>query len=57
MFIGKLAEAVGIKVQTIRYYEQLGLLPQPSRTRSGYRIYGEKALKRLQFIKQAQALC
>ncbi len=56
MFIGKLAEAVGVNVQTVRYYERLGLLPEPVRTESGYRVYGERALKRLRFIKQAQAL-
>ncbi len=56
MFIGKLAEAASVKVQTIRYYEQLGLLPEPVRTQSGYRLYSEAALKRLRFIKQAQAL-
>jgi MerR family mercuric resistance operon transcriptional regulator len=56
MFIGKLAEAVGVNVQTVRYYERLGLLSEPVRTESGYRIYGGNALKRLQFIKQAQAL-
>src|SRR5947199_10849301 len=56
IFIGKLAEAAGVNVQTVRYYEGLGLLPEPIRTASGYRTYGESALKRLRFIKQAQAL-
>lgn len=55
MFIGKLAEAAGVNVQTVRYYERLGLLSELVRTESGYRIYGESALKRLRFIKQAQA--
>ncbi len=56
MFIGKLAESIGVNVQTIRYYEQIGLLKKPARTATGYRMYGEPALKRLRFIKQAQAL-
>ncbi len=56
MFIGKLAEAIGVNVQTVRYYERLGLLSEPVRAESGYRIYGENALKRLRVIKQMQAL-
>ncbi|MCI0488704.1 MAG: heavy metal-responsive transcriptional regulator [Blastocatellia bacterium] len=56
MFIGKLAAAVGVKAQTVRYYERLGLLPEPMRNRSGYRLYGEGALKRMRFIKRAQTL-
>ena len=56
MYIGKLAESAGVKVQTVRYYEQLGLLQKPTRTPTGYRMYGAPALKRLRFIKQAQAL-
>ena len=56
MFIGKLADAAGVNVQTIRYYESFGLLPVPARTTSGFRVYGEPAVKRLLFIKQAQAL-
>ncbi|ADE14790.1 Transcription regulator MerR DNA binding protein [Nitrosococcus halophilus Nc 4] len=56
MFIGKLAQLVEVNVQTIRYYERIGLLPPPTRTKNGYRVYNEKALNRLRFIKQAQAL-
>lgn len=56
MFIGKLAQAVRVSVQTVRYYERMGLLTEPSRTNTGYRTYGENALRRLRFIKQAQAL-
>ena len=56
MFIGRLAQAAGVNVQTVRYYEHLGLLLEPARTNSGYRIYGETALKRVQFIRQAKVL-
>lgn len=53
---GKLAGRGGVNIATIRYYENRGLLPQTSRTQSGYRIYDGDALRRLQFIRQAQAL-
>ena len=43
-------------MQTIRYYERRGLLPQPARTASGYRKYSDDAIRRLRFIRQAQAL-
>ena len=43
-------------VQTIRFYERRGLLPEPQRKDSGYRIYGEQDLRRLRFIRQAKAL-
>ena len=54
--IGKLAHAVGIPVQTVRYYERRGLLAEPRRARSGYRLYDNEALRRLRFIRQAQSL-
>lgn len=53
---GKLAGRGGVNIATIRYYENRGLLPQAPRTRSGYRVYDGDALRRLQFIRQAQAL-
>jgi DNA-binding transcriptional MerR regulator len=53
--IGELARAAGATVQTIRYYERLGLLPPPARSASGYRLYSQEALERLRFIRQAQA--
>jgi DNA-binding transcriptional MerR regulator len=56
MYIGNLARAAGVNVQTVRYYERLGLLAEPGRSTSGYRVYGENALKHLRFIKRAQAL-
>ena len=39
--IGRLADEVGVSVDTVRYYERRGLLPAPSRTRAGYRTYGD----------------
>jgi len=56
MQIGKLAKQAGVSVQTIRFYERRGLLPNPQRKESGYRIYGEEDLRRLRFIRQAKAL-
>ena len=46
----------GVNVETIRYYERHGLVPKPPRTRAGYRIFPDDAVKRLQFIKHAQGL-
>ena len=46
----------GLNLQTIRYYEQRGLLPKPLRTQSGYRIFQADAARRIRFIKRAQEL-
>ena len=54
--IGKLAKQGGVNVQTVRYYERRKLLPPTSRMPSGYRLYGDEALRRLRFIRNAQAL-
>lgn len=54
--IGELSRRTGVKVTTIRYYEQNGLMPEPDRTPSGHRRYGEEALERLAFIRQARDL-
>ena len=56
MFIGKLADQRGLNPRTLRYYENLGLLPAPSRTMSGYRVYGEETAQRLTFITKAKSL-
>ena len=50
MQIGELAKRAGVSVQTIRFYERQGLLPEPQRKDSGYRIYGEGDLRRLRFV-------
>ncbi|PHS25967.1 MAG: MerR family transcriptional regulator [Robiginitomaculum sp.] len=54
--IGVLARRTGAKVQTIRYYEQIGLMDEPVRTYGGQRRYDEDAVKRLSFIRHARAL-
>lgn len=54
--IGDVSKRSGIGVEALRFYEKSGLLDRPSRTYSGYRVYGEDVLERLAFIKQAQAL-
>ena len=54
--IGTLAKRTGTKVQTVRYYEQIGLMPEPGRTEGGQRRYGEAELDRLAFIRHARDL-
>src|SRR6266446_658625 len=54
--IGTLSKNTGTKVETIRYYERVRLLPAPARTPGGYRLYGTEQLKRLSFIRRARAL-
>ncbi len=54
--IGQVARAGRVNVETIRYYERRGLFPAARRTSSGYRQYGEDAIRRLRFIKRAQDL-
>ena len=54
--IGTLAKRTGTKVQTVRYYEQVGLLPEPDRTEGGQRRYGDSDLDRLAFIRHARQL-
>ncbi|MBX3014471.1 MAG: MerR family DNA-binding protein [Caldilineaceae bacterium] len=53
---GKLAQAVEVNSETLRYYEQRGLLPTPPRRASGYRVYPPESVERLRFIKGAQEL-
>ena len=54
--IGALARSVGCKVQTIRYYEQIGLLPPAARTAGAQRRYGETHRQKLSFIRHAREL-
>ena len=56
MRIGEVADLLGINPKTIRYYEGIGLLPEPERTAAGYRLYTEDDLDRLSFVKMAQRL-
>lgn len=54
--IGVVAERGGVNLQTIRYYEREGLLPEPPRLQSGYRMFPEDTVRRVHFIKRAQDL-
>ena len=54
--IGRLARAVGVNLETVRYYERRGLLPKPPRSGSGYRLFPAEAKGRLRFIRRAQEL-
>jgi len=56
MSIGRLAEAAGVNIETIRYYQRRGLLDEPPKPLDGYRRYLPEQVKRLRFIKRAQAL-
>ncbi len=53
---GKLAAQTGCNIETIRYYEAIGLIPAPARTASGYRSYDAEHLRRLSFIQHARSL-
>lgn len=55
-FIGELAARTGASRDTIRYYEREGVLPEPERSDSGYRLYDRDDVERLRFVAQAQAL-
>ena len=54
--IGKLGEAAGVKVPTIRYYEQVGLLPEAERSAGNQRLYSRRTMDRLTFIRHAREL-
>lgn len=56
MKIGELAQATATKVETVRYYERIGLLAPPARSVSNYRSYGSGHLARLSFIRRARDL-
>jgi Hg(II)-responsive transcriptional regulator len=54
--IGALAKAAGSNIETIRYYERIGLLPAPARTSGNYRSYGADHLARLSFVRRSREL-
>jgi len=54
--IGQLARTARVNVETVRFYERRGLIPDPPRRESGYRQYSEDAVSRIQFIKRAKEL-
>lgn len=53
---GRLARRTGCNIETVRYYERIGLLPEPPRSQGGHRIYGETHLRRLRFIRRSREL-
>ena len=56
MTIGKLAQAAGVGVETIRFYERKGLIKRPVKRDGGFRYYNADEAARIQFVKRAQAL-
>jgi DNA-binding transcriptional MerR regulator len=56
MFIHELAQASGVSAKTIRYYESIGLMPDPPRAENNYRQYPSDAVERLRFIVSARSL-
>lgn len=54
--IGLLAQQTGVLVETIRYYEHIGLMPKPARTESGHRMYSIDHVMRLKFIRKSRRL-
>lgn len=54
--IGEIAAKAGVTVDTLRYYERLGVLPRARRTAGGLRQYGDDVLRHVRFVQQAQAL-
>ncbi len=54
--IGEVASESGVPAKTIRYYEQISLMPEPQRAANGYRLYARATVERLRFIKRARDL-
>ncbi len=54
--IGALSARSGVNIETIRYYEKIGVMPSPARSASGYRIYGPEHVRRLHFVRRGREL-
>jgi MerR family copper efflux transcriptional regulator len=54
--IGRVAQQADVSIDTVRFYEQRGLLPKPARTATGYRLYSADTVDRLHFIRRSKAL-
>ena len=56
ILIGELSQRTGVNIETIRYYERVGVMPNPSRSEGGHRLYDGGHLKRLDFVKRSREL-
>ncbi|WP_053227120.1 MerR family transcriptional regulator [Solirubrobacter soli] len=56
MKIGEIATGAGVTVDTVRFYERVGVLPPPARTESGYRDYGRDTIERIKLTRELQAI-
>lgn len=54
--IGELSKRTNVKIETIRYYEKIGIMPKPPRNSSGYRVYARAHLERLSFVRRSREL-
>lgn len=54
--VGQLAKETGCKVETVHYYEKIGIMPEPPRTEGGHRVYTLPHVKRLNFIRRSREL-
>ena len=54
--IGRLATLTGVHLETVRYYERIGLMPSPARTKGGHRVYSDAHRQRLAFVQRARKL-
>ncbi|MDH0614135.1 MULTISPECIES: helix-turn-helix domain-containing protein [Hyphomicrobiales] len=54
--IGVLSERSGVNIETIRYYEKIGVMPEPARSAGGYRVYGNDHTRRLHFVRRGREL-
>ena len=54
--IGRMAKAAGVNVETVRYYQRIGLIDEPVKPQQGFRKYSKETLEQIQFIKRAQQL-
>jgi len=54
--IGKLSQQSGVNIETIRYYEKIGVMPAPGRSAGGFRVYEPDDLKRLSFVRRSRQL-
>jgi len=56
LLIGEMSRRTGVHIETIRYYERIGVMPRPKRSEGGHRLYDESQLNRLAFIKRSRDL-